>query len=429
MSEHQDLAGEVRLAARDVLGDVDLVTLDEFRGPGPGLLIRESGLRFGIPLAYPVDPDGLPSWLRQRALAGPHRLVGLVFTFDLDELPIKHHYTTIQCAVELTGDEVIAVDLELDGAAAELIDRLKPPPTPTPRWLRSRLRQRVPPRQAATSGLRSGTFGCTYRDPTGEALMSRSYTMLAIVEVPAKARELTGGLTAEVEIARTVFGKVIRRTAATPATTGFTVRLPAPRQVMRSMSDAEGSGKHDWRIGFTVDITSYSDRPTQHEQENLQLRLVDVVKKSLEDARLPIDDKYTQQAGDALHVFLPPDVDIRRVPRLIQAAVDWLTRDNADHIDRMRWRMAMDNGSVAPAAAGFSGDAIISLCRLVESKELRLAIDDHPEADLALLVSDRIYNDIFRHDYPGVAAAEFRQVHVAVKGYTADAWLWISAKD
>jgi hypothetical protein len=441
MTEHRDPIGdEGRLPARDVLAHVDLGAPDEFRGPGPRpRWVRESGLRFGTPLVCPMDLEELPPWLRARARAGPHRYLGLIFTFDLDELPANHYYAAVDCSVELTGDKVIAVAIELDGEVKKLTDRLVPPAAPVPGWLSARLRRRVPRRVAAICGLRTGRFGCAYRDEAGDLLTSRSYTMLAIVEAPSEVTELAGGLSAKTEIARTIFGYVSRRSAATAAPTPFSVCVPATTapdsaphvaphvapdagQIVRSRPAA----KVEWRIGFTVDIVRYSRR-TQPEQEDAQRRLVHVIEESLAAAGLPLNIDDTQDAGDAMHVFLPADVDIRRVSLLVPVTADRLARDNEKNADRMRWRMAIDGGPVGKAEAGFSGHAIISYCRLVESGTLRRAVDDHPEADLALLVSDQIYKAIMRQDYPGgPAAADFRPVRVTIKEYEDDAWLWVA---
>jgi hypothetical protein len=194
---------------------------------------------------------------------------------------------------------------------------------------------------------------------------------------------------------------------------GFTVRLPEAREATRAPS---GAVQH--RAGFVVDIVGYSSR-TEPGQ-----RAVDQVS---EDVAVRFPPEFRQPAGDGMNVFLPTDVDLSRtIPGLVNATVRRLAEDNGRHEDRMRWRMAIDAGPVARAAAGFSGDTIISFGRLVDSAPIRAAVADN-DTDLAVLVSASVYRSVIAHGYPGLDPATFRKVRAVVKTFQSDAWLWIAS--
>src|SRR5205823_2523824 len=99
---------------------------------------------------------------------------------------------------------------------------------------------------------------------------------------------------------------------------------------------------------------------------------------------------------------------------------------NRRHADRIRLRMAVGVGLVGAAATGFAGSMIVDVNRLVESPALRGAVRDHPESDLAVLISNHLYDYVIRPGYLDQSAAEFRRVDIAVKEFREPAWLWVA---
>lgn len=199
----------------------------------------------------------------------------------------------------------------------------------------------------------------------------------------------------------------------------FTVRLPATRGVAEPDS---GSGVQ-FRLGFTVDVVGYGSR-TELQQDRIQRRLRELLHAAAGDAGITLDPAFVQPAGDGVNVFLDPGVDLGRVPGALLTAIrDRLAAGNAREEDRMRLRMAVDIGPVRRSALGFSGDAVISFGRLVDSEPIRRAMRDHPDCDLALLVSDLFHRSVVRQGYAGFDPARFQRHTVVVKEYQADAWL------
>jgi hypothetical protein len=217
-----------------------------------------------------------------------------------------------------------------------------------------------------------------------------------------------------------------------------TVRLPAPGPLGAPLAGASSSSAGQARasspslpplsvrMGFVVDVVGYSQR-TEPGQYALQQRLAALITEVMGAAGIRLEPEYLQGTGDGMNVFLPAGADVSRaLAALLRPAATWLHRDNQDHADRIRLRVATDLGPVRPAATGFSGNTIIAFGRLVDSAPIREAITRQPDADLAVLVSDWLFGAIVSQGYAGLDPAQFTRVQAVVKHYQADAWLWTS---
>ena len=186
-----------------------------------------------------------------------------------------------------------------------------------------------------------------------------------------------------------------------------------------------GRPRIEHRIGFGVDVVGYSRRSTPA-QAALQRRIAAVLQRVLDDLEVALHDTDRQPAGDGLMVVLPPDIEAPRVlPGLLHGWGAHLAADNGAHPeDHIRLRMSAGTGPFTAAPLGFAGRAIIEVGRLLNSGALRQAMDDRPEADVVVLVSQRLYEDVVLEGYPGLDPDRFERVPVQVKEYRSDAWLW-----
>lgn len=217
-----------------------------------------------------------------------------------------------------------------------------------------------------------------------------------------------------------------RRPSAAPDM--FTVRLPAPpTEPPPDTAPSQGAeGAFSMRMGFVVDVADYSQR-TEPGQCAVQQRLAALLSDVMRDIGTTLGQCYTQGTGDGMNVFLPLATDISRaLPVLLTATASRLVRDNRQHADRIKLRMATDFGPVRPAAAGFSGNTIISFGRLVDSAPIRQAVSGQSAADLAVLVSDWLFAAVVSQGYAGLDPARFTRVQAVVRNFQADAWLWTS---
>ncbi|MFB7336956.1 CATRA conflict system CASPASE/TPR repeat-associated protein [Streptomyces adustus] len=187
----------------------------------------------------------------------------------------------------------------------------------------------------------------------------------------------------------------------------------------------ERPGPISLRMGFAVDVERYGSR-TAPAKESVQQRLSDLVRAVLDDLGHPIEETHHQSTGDGMNVFLPAEAELHlALPRLIHSWRERLTADNARFRDRMRLRLATVVGPVGTAALGFSGSTIVEVSRLLNSPALREALTGHPEADLAVLVSDQLYAYVLGEGYPGLDARLFERRSIEAKEYRAHAWLWL----
>jgi hypothetical protein len=213
------------------------------------------------------------------------------------------------------------------------------------------------------------------------------------------------------------------------------LRLPEPRNVVArtvrqndpgsSRSRGRPADRTEIRLGFTIDIAAYSDR-SQRSRADAQERVANIVGQALRDMGLHMSDTDHQGTGDGLNAFLPAGIEVdRALPHLVRGVTDRLAQDNQRYRDRLRLRMAAAIGPVRRGALGYADNTIIEFCRLVDSKPLRDALAEHPEADLAVLFSDVLHRFAIRDGESGLDPNEFRSLPITVKTFHDHAWLWI----
>jgi class 3 adenylate cyclase len=104
--------------------------------------------------------------------------------------------------------------------------------------------------------------------------------------------------------------------------------------------------------------------------------------------------------GDGLLIVVPPSVPtalvIRHLHKELPAALEEHNRAHRDQA-RIRLRVAIDVGPVVTDAMGVTGEAIIVSARLVEAPLFKEAMA-RDKADLGIIVSAFIYDNVIRHD-------------------------------
>ncbi|CCH31757.1 hypothetical protein ABZ816_25475 [Actinosynnema sp. NPDC047251] len=204
--------------------------------------------------------------------------------------------------------------------------------------------------------------------------------------------------------------------------------LVLPTQARRSVAPAAGDdpsspgrrARRPLRMGFVVDVVGYGAR-TARLRALAQRRVSELNSAVLEHLGVDLRDVDHQGTGDGVLVFLPPHVDVPwTVPRLLRGWWDLLHEDNELYTDRLRLRMAVALGPVAPGPLGFVGPPATTAGRLLDSEVLRAALAEEQATDLAVLVSDAVHS--FAVD---PADPAFTRRPVGVKDYRADGWLWV----
>jgi hypothetical protein len=136
-----------------------------------------------------------------------------------------------------------------------------------------------------------------------------------------------------------------------------------------------------------------------------------------------------QWNGDGINALLPTDIDPTAVvPVLIRSLAAELRQDNTRHADRIRLRMAIGLGLSEWRATGYGGPMIMEISRLIDSLALRSALNEAPDADLAVAVSRHLYALVIKAGYPGIPEGQFTQVTASAKEFSETAWIWLSTR-
>ena len=216
----QHPAGPAVLARRYFL--VEAPTRDGTSG-----LVRKGGVFLHEPTAALLLPSDFPPLARRRPDFTRLRHVLVRFSFMLDRLPPRHAYESARLIVTLDdpaavvraqrpawvttdGESHTSVTTEFSAALTGMVrlgaDRTRVTGTRN---------QTARPVITAENRGRAG-FGWHYEAQDGAPLLPRIEFALAVVELPATARELSGTLSAEAMITEPRFG-VLSSTRAVPA--------------------------------------------------------------------------------------------------------------------------------------------------------------------------------------------------------------------
>jgi hypothetical protein len=173
-----------------------------------------------------------------------------------------------------------------------------------------------------------------------------------------------------------------------------------------------------YRLVLAVDVEKYSTRDAR-EQLRAQRELRRILTAAAQNTGLDQRDWYEQVSGDGELVVMPEDVDVSAVVGDFTCQLETILGEvNRDVIGgtRLRLRVAMHHGTLTPGPFGPAGDAPIVVSRLLDAKPLRRLLADQQDRDLALIVSQSLYQDVVRTGFCSLAPEEFQPVRVAAKG-------------
>jgi hypothetical protein len=180
---------------------------------------------------------------------------------------------------------------------------------------------------------------------------------------------------------------------------------------------------------LAMDAWRYGPRDDR-QQFDLQRHLAEAL--SVAAARSGLDQSgwRTQDAGDGLLALLP---DGGSEPVLVDPFIreldTWLARHNHDLMPgaRLRLRIAIHHGPAIQAHLGYASGAVVHVCRLRDSRPVRDALNAAPEANLVLVVSALVFEDVIRQRHTSLSASDFTKMEIAdeTKNFTATAWLRI----
>lgn len=181
-----------------------------------------------------------------------------------------------------------------------------------------------------------------------------------------------------------------------------------------------------------MDAKGYSDRGDV-EQHRFQKELVDVVTTAADVAGLCRERWDVQGSGDGELDVLPSDVAewtvIDRFPAALANALSTVNACRAPDA-RVRMRLGIHHGLVQRAAGGFAGNGVVTVARIVDSDLARDALLACPTADLVVLLSSSLYNEVVVQRHTTLlSTSDFREVPIHTKKFRDTAWLHIPGHD
>jgi len=176
-----------------------------------------------------------------------------------------------------------------------------------------------------------------------------------------------------------------------------------------------------------VDIENWSGRPTLV-QRDLRLRMTAALDEALAALGSPAPALSSQDRGDGLLLGLDPAVSLLDLTdTFVDRLVTVLRQDRrlVSPGNRMRLRLSIHDGDVTFDGATMVGQAVTEACRLVDARELRAALTANQAADLAVIVSDRVYRSVVAEDLGRVPPEAYQPADVTVKNLLTRAWMHV----
>lgn len=177
---------------------------------------------------------------------------------------------------------------------------------------------------------------------------------------------------------------------------------------------------------FVCDVASFGDHSrTDLERRKIRAALYEGLRRSFDDSGVPYGACHSEDRGDGALVVVPPAVDTTVLLTLLANRLRAEVRQHNDvstEAARMRLRLAVHTGIVHSDGKGLVGTALNHAFRILEAPQLKQALRQ-TGADVALIASERVYDDVIRHGLGLVDPAEFYQVKLHVKETVAVAWM------
>ncbi|MEU9861661.1 hypothetical protein AB0D99_12340 [Streptomyces sp. NPDC047971] len=135
---------------------------------------------------------------------------------------------------------------------------------------------------------------------------------------------------------------------------------------------------------------------------------------------------HQEDRGDGILGALRPDVPpALMVGRWIDTLYESLREHNAGRRDRLRMRIGMNAGLVLEDDHGLVGRAVDLACRLCDSPTAKQIMTAAPDADLLVVVSGWLYDNVVVEGGRYVEPGHYRQARVRSKETDETAWFHI----
>lgn len=277
-----------------------------------------------------------------------------------------------------------------------------------------------------------GVIGCLLGDPLGRSPAPRTGELAVIVRLPDELDRISGRIRLHGTVRRGLVRAKPLHLSATQALGFETEPLDRPASARPAQAPVRSMPvgvQPAVRLCVAVDTEQYS-RFAVPEAARAQQRFVRLLATARRRAGIDEADVHLQQSGDGQFMVLPVGVDESVViPALVEgfrAGLAEVNHDLSEHA-RLRLRVAMHRGHVAPGSNGWLGNSVIAVHRMLDSEVLRQALAAQPSCDFALLVSDVLYRDVIADGYGPLTPERYSAVTAVVpaKRFAEPAWLYL----
>jgi tetratricopeptide (TPR) repeat protein len=179
---------------------------------------------------------------------------------------------------------------------------------------------------------------------------------------------------------------------------------------------------------LAADIEGFS-RPERSNPLRVRMRdaLYGLISRSLRESGIESGRAEETDHGDCVLILFDASIPKARLfdPFLhrLNAALARRNRDLPRN-ERLRLRIVIHAGELLRDAHGHSGEDLNTAFRLLDSDILRANLAA-ASGDLAVIVSDSIYQAIVKHGYGRIEPAAYRPVSVIAKETTAIGWIYL----
>jgi hypothetical protein len=172
------------------------------------------------------------------------------------------------------------------------------------------------------------------------------------------------------------------------------------------------------RIVTASDAKGYSKR-LYDDQRDIQDRMAAIENRAAANAGLSLEHAIIQGRGDGSLTAWPPDTnELNLIVNYLRELHRELERVNAGLIEskKIRMRLAVTTGLVSEAPYGIPGDTAVLATLLVDSDQLRKALDQAPGHPLAVIIDDMLYRDVIKTRLLGLEPDAYKRVTIRDKG-------------
>jgi hypothetical protein len=196
----------------------------------------------------------------------------------------------------------------------------------------------------------------------------------------------------------------------------------------RGKSGTLGIGTLAFRFLVAVDVAGFSQCHAA-EQARVQDDLESAMTQAAASAGLHRERWYRQPRGDGELAVLPEGVDglalVTDYPRELASRIADVNHANCG--TRLRIRLAIHHGAVAPGRFGPVGTALVAISRLVDAELVRQQLRQRSDFDTVLVVSATVYDEVIQSRLHNLNPEGFRRVTIRAKGIPYVGYLYQEA--